>query len=95
LFWQEKEKGCIFVKKRNIKTMTRETLIQRIITVLEKLPQDKASEIADFADYILKKYNDSILQKGIETLISDSKTFSYLKNEEDLYTLADLKERYK
>ncbi|NCO55547.1 MAG: hypothetical protein COS14_08815 [Bacteroidetes bacterium CG02_land_8_20_14_3_00_31_25] len=75
--------------------MTRETLIQRTLTVLAKLPQDKASEIADFADYILKKYDDSILQKGIETLISDSKTFDFLKNEEDLYSLADLKERYK
>ena len=75
--------------------MTRETLIQRTLTVLAKLPPDKASEIADFADYILKKYDDSILQKGIETLISDSKTFDFLKNEEDLYSLADLKERYK
>jgi len=75
--------------------MTRENLIQRTLTVLAKLPQDKASEIADFADYILKKYDDSILQKGIETLISDSKTFDFLKNEEDLYSLADLKERYK
>jgi len=75
--------------------MTRETLIQRTLTVLAKLPQDKASEIADFADYILKKYDDSILQKGIKTLISDSKTFDFLKNEEDLYSLADLKERYK
>ena len=75
--------------------MTRETLIQQTLTILAKLPQDKASEIADFADYILKKYDDQVLQKGIEKLISDSKTFDFLKNEEDLYTLADLKERYK
>jgi hypothetical protein len=75
--------------------MTRETLIQRTLTVLAKLPQDKAIEIADFADYILKKYDDSLLQKGIEKIVSDSKTFDFLKNEETIYTLADLKERYK
>lgn len=75
--------------------MTREILIQRTLTALAKLPQDKAIEIADFADYISKKYNDVMLQKGIEKLISDSNTFDFLINEEDLYTLADLKERYK
>lgn len=75
--------------------MTREILIQRTLTVLEKLPQDKASEIADFADYIFKRYDDSILQKGIEALICNSKTFDFLKNEENLYSIADLKEKYK
>ena len=75
--------------------MTRETLIQQTLTVLAKLPQDKAIEIADFADYIFKKYDDSILRKGIEKIVSDSKAFDFLKNEENLYTLADLKERYK
>ena len=75
--------------------MKRETLIQRTLTILSKLPQDKAIEVVDFADFILKKYDDQILQKGIEKLISNSQTFDFLKNEEDLYTLTDLKERYK
>ncbi|OFY65188.1 MAG: hypothetical protein A3H98_10795 [Bacteroidetes bacterium RIFCSPLOWO2_02_FULL_36_8] len=75
--------------------MTRETLIQRTLSVLSKLPQDKASEIADFADFIFKKYDDDILQRGIEKIISNSKSFDFLKHEENLYTYADLKERYK
>jgi hypothetical protein len=75
--------------------MTRESLIQRTLTAIAKLPQDKAREIADFADYIVKKYDDTILQKGIEKLVSDSNAFDFLSNEEDLYTLADLKEKYK
>ena len=75
--------------------MKRETLIQRTLTILSKLPQDKAIEVVDFADFILKKYDDQILQKGMEKLISNSQTFDFLKNEEDLYTLTDLKERYK
>ena len=71
--------------------MTRETLIKRTLEVLSKLPQDKASEIADFADYVMKKYDDEILQKGIEKIVSDSKPYDFLKTEEDLYTLSDLK----
>lgn len=75
--------------------MTRETLIQRTVTALSKLPQSRASEIADFADYLLKRYDEEILQQGIQKLVSDSITFSFLKNEEDLYSINDLKERYK
>ncbi|MCX6351838.1 MAG: hypothetical protein NTX03_08240 [Bacteroidetes bacterium] len=75
--------------------MTRENIIKRTLTALSKLPKDKATEIADFADYILKKYDDQILQKGMEKLVTDSKTFEFLKTEEDLYSLSDLKKRYK
>ncbi len=75
--------------------MTREALIQKTIATLSKLPEDKASEIADFADYILKKYDESVLQNGIEKLVSDSKTYKFLSEEEDLYTVADLKVKYK
>jgi hypothetical protein len=75
--------------------MTRETLIQKTLSALSKLPKEKANEIADFADYILKKYDEEILQQGIQKLVTDSKTFSYLKNEENIYSLNDLKERYR
>ncbi|HLG36049.1 MAG TPA: hypothetical protein VI757_14300 [Bacteroidia bacterium] len=75
--------------------MSRETLIQRTLAALSKLPQERANEIADFADYILKKYDEEVLQKGIQTLVSDSKTFAFLKNEEELYTVSDLKAKYK
>lgn len=45
--------------------------------------------------FMLKKIDDQILQQGIQNLTSDSKAFSYLIEEEDLYTVNDLKERYK
>ena len=75
--------------------MTRESLINKTMEVLTKLPQDKVTEVADFADYIFKKYDEEILQKGIEKLVSTSKAFNFLKTEDDLYTVNDLKERYK
>lgn len=74
--------------------MTKETLIKRTFSTLSKLPPDKVKEVSDFADFILKKYDEEILQKGIEKLVSDSKIYDFLKDEEDLYTFEDLKEKY-
>jgi hypothetical protein len=55
----------------------------------------KIKEVNDFADFLLSKIDDKIIQEGIQQIVSDSKSFDYLKDEEDLYTVEDLKERYK
>ena len=75
--------------------MKREEIIKRTISTLTKLPDDKVNEVADYADFILRRYDDEILQQGIHKIVSDSKSFDFLKDEEDLYSLNDLKERYK
>ncbi|HUN04484.1 MAG TPA: hypothetical protein PLS00_16665 [Niabella sp.] len=74
--------------------MTKKVLINRTVKTLEKLPVDKIYEINEFADFVLKKYDESILQKGIETLISESDSFAFLYDEEDLYDESDLIEKY-
>jgi len=74
--------------------MLSETLINRTLQTLALLPQDKVRQVADFADYILKKYDEEVLQKGIEKLVSQSKTYDFLKDEENLYSVEDLKEKY-
>jgi hypothetical protein len=75
--------------------MTKQALIQKTVETLEKLPEDKVSEIATFAEFLLKTYEDYILRKGVSELNSNSKSFEFLNDEEELYTLDDLKERYK
>lgn len=75
--------------------MTREAIIQRTVNVINQLPQEKATEISDFADFVIKKYEDQVLTDSIQKLTSESKVFAFLNDEEDLYTLTDLKERYK
>ena len=57
---------------------------------MNKLPQEKAEEVADFADYILKKYEEQNLQKGIYKLVEDSAAFHFLHEEEDLYNINDV-----
>ena len=75
--------------------MSRRQLVERALQTINQLPEDKISEIVDFASYILKKHEETIMQKGIERLVETSETFAFLHDEEDLYTLGDLKERYK
>lgn len=75
--------------------MTKETLISKTLNTLNKLPKEKAMEVSDFAEFILKKYDEEILQRGIEKLTTTSKSFKFLKNEDDLYSLKDLKKSFK
>ena len=74
--------------------MTREAIIQRTLQTLSLLPREKAEEIANFADFILKKHEEQTLQAGIQKLVNDSEAFNFLKNEDDLYSSEDVKERF-
>ena len=74
--------------------MTREAIIQKTIKTLNMLPAEKAGEVADFADYVLKKHKELTLQNGIEKLVEKSNAFQFLNDEEDLYTAEDIKEKY-
>jgi hypothetical protein len=74
--------------------MTKQAIIEKTIRLLNQLPDDKAEEISDFADFIFKKYEESLISEGIQQLSSDSKTFEFLKEEEELYSLKDIKVKY-
>lgn len=74
--------------------MTKQMLISRTIKTLEKLPEGEIHQVADFADFVLRKYEEQSLQKGIETITGNSKALSFLNDEEDLYDERDLKEKY-
>ncbi|MFN7115662.1 MAG: hypothetical protein ACK4TA_02625 [Saprospiraceae bacterium] len=74
--------------------MTKASIINRALETLQQLPDEKALEVAEFAEFLLKKQEELFLQKGIEALMSESESFAFLAEEEDLYTLEDLKERY-
>ncbi len=74
--------------------MTRQAIIERTLNAINRLPSDKAEEISDFADFVIKRYEEHRLTEGIQMLTSNSQTFDFLNNEEDLYSEADLKEVY-
>ena len=75
--------------------MDRKVLIGNIICKINLLPDIKIMEVNDFADFLLSKIADKITLEGIQKLTSDSKAFDFLKDEENLYSVNDLKEKYK
>ncbi|MGA2298036.1 MAG: hypothetical protein ABSG15_10855 [FCB group bacterium] len=75
--------------------MSHDEIINRILETLAKLPSEKAIEVADFADFLLNKSDDDIILQGIRDLTEKSISYDFLKEEEDLYNISDLKERYK
>jgi len=73
--------------------MNRQVLIDNTLNKIRQLPDEKIKEINDFADFLLSRIDDKIILEGIQKLTSESKAFEFLKNEDDLYTLNDLKEK--
>ena len=74
--------------------MNKQAIIERTLKAINQLPEEKAEEISDFADFVAKRYEEQRLTEGIQKLTSSSQAFDFLHNEEDLYTEADLKEVY-
>jgi hypothetical protein len=84
---------CFFTLSLEWKIMDRQALIDSTINKIRQLPELKIKEVNDFADFLLSRIDDKIVQEGIHYMISDSKTFDFLVEEEDLYTVEDLRER--
>jgi hypothetical protein len=96
----EKSNGSLFYNRIKLKSLflrlkdlevTKKAIIQKTVEVLNMLPANKAQEVSDFADFVLKKYENLSLQRGIEMLQSQSEAFSFLNDDEDLYSPADIK----
>jgi hypothetical protein len=90
---KKKLKKCKF-EIIKMSTVTKQAIIQKTVQALQLLPQDKAQEISDFADFMLKKYEDVTLQQGIQTMQSQSEAFNFLNEEEELYSPTDIKEKF-
>ena len=71
--------------------MTRQAIIEKTLKAINQLPESKAEEISDFAEFIIKKYEDQKLTTAIQQMASESKTFEFLESEEELYIVSDLK----
>lgn len=74
--------------------MTRQHIIEKTLKAINRLPEDKAAEISDFADFVLQRYEEQVLIGGIQRLAAESRAFDFLEKEEDIYSVEDLKEIY-
>ncbi|MBC7606950.1 MAG: hypothetical protein H7199_08340 [Burkholderiales bacterium] len=72
--------------------MTKQFIIERTLKVINQLPDDKAEEISDFADFVFKRYEEQELSKGLQNIVSESTAFNFLNEEQEIYSISDLKE---
>ncbi len=95
---------CNFVKLNNFnflfgslrvsKAMSREELINDTVEKLRQLSDSRIQEVSDYVSFLASKIDDKIILEGIKTLASSSKSYDFLRNEDDLYQLSDVKEKY-
>ena len=79
----------MYVWKEIKSQMTSQAIIDRTVQIINQLPPEKASEISDFTDFLIKKYEEQLIIENIQKLVTESKSFSFLNGEEDLYSLSD------
>ena len=74
--------------------MSKKELIKQTINQLEKLPTEKIEEVYDYAELISKRFEESSLIKSLTSVNTNSKPFAFLNEEENLYSIEDLKEKF-
>jgi hypothetical protein len=74
--------------------ISRQIIIERTLKAINQLPEDKVEEISAFADFILKRYEENEITRGIQQIASQSDTFNFLNEDEEIYSINDLKEVY-
>lgn len=74
--------------------MSRAEIIEKTLSVLNRLPESKGEEIADFANFIMQRFDEQNFQNHVQQVLDESGTFDFLNDDEDIYTLDDLKEKY-
>ena len=75
--------------------MSKQELIEKMINALQKLSADKVAEVSDFTEFILQRSEDKEITTGIGQLSVQTKSYQFLEEEEELYTLNDVKAPYK
>ena len=75
--------------------MSTEELIKLTIEDINQLSDQKVKEVADFVRDLVSKMDDKVIDNNIKTLVSTTKDYDFLMDEEELYQVDDLKESYK
>ena len=74
--------------------MNREALLNQTINNISLLPDWRLKELSNYVDFLLKTYNDKKDTSKIMKLLSESKSFDFLKEEDDIYDESDLIEKF-
>jgi len=75
--------------------MEKDVLLKKTIKNIQRLPVTKVQEVNDFVEFLLNRIDDQMITEGIKKISSSSKSFDFLNEEQDLYSVRDLKVKYK
>ena len=87
------KKLIVYLEKEN--KVDKNILINKTINNIQKLPASKLKEVNDFVEFLLNKIDDQMITEGIREIASASESFNFLNDEPDLYSVNDLKIKYK
>ena len=74
--------------------MNRQILIEKTIRNISLLPDWRLKEVSDYVDFLSKISDDKKLVEGIRKIVSQTKSFHFLEEEEELYNDSDLIQKY-
>lgn len=73
--------------------MSKEQILKKTISKLQQLDKNTLKEADDFVDFLLARVSDKELTKEIQNQAEEGETFTFLEDEEELYTVHDLKKQ--
>ena len=73
--------------------MSKDKILTNTIKKLRQLDENKLKEANDFVDFLLSKVTDRELTQQIQRQAETGNSFAFLKDEEELYSIEDLKEK--
>ena len=74
--------------------MSKTELIEKTLQSLNQLPENELMEINDFAAFLLSKINQRVLTEEVTQMNMQSKSYKFLADDKDIYTVNDLKVKY-
>ncbi len=74
---------------------TSKEINERLEELFKSVSEDDLIGMITIVEFLYQKHEEYILKKGIQKMVSNSKSFEFLKEEGELYTSDDLKVRFK
>ncbi|SFN63989.1 hypothetical protein [Salegentibacter flavus] len=74
--------------------MNKDVVLKQTIINLSKLSDRRLKQVSDFVEFLLQKKEDRELLNDIQKNATESETFNFLKEDEELYNDDDLSEKF-
>ena len=74
--------------------MSKTELIEQTIDILNQMPEEKTIKICEFLIRHFEEQDERLFEEGFKKLVSESKSYDFLKDEPELYSVSDCIEVY-